>query len=688
MNKTLAELLKLIQKLYGKSAITKTIGTRTNVIKLPNNETKQYIKQELNIEAASDKLAKKAYEDMRELIRDVPKMNDQEVLTLKGNLQRLDNKLNPPMAEVTELGTGQKVSPEGIKTLIQQKGQKSPPGTLMGNLESRIKQLEASGKELEDIAKEKGGVKFSIPEEGIFNQEMSADNLFDTIIKQQDSFRKLQNRGLVTSTTREILQRDIKAGKLKLPKEIEDRIMLVDGNPGTVDPVDIFRTNYGEDALEQVDSLVPELARAQSYSDLVNIVEKKYPMKPLAKPRKETMNLDEATKAEQENVLTPGKAIAADSEEGKKITEQLLGKPKSKAEVVSLPTAEKILSDMRNLGPIEAMKEANKVLKREGPYKNLSDDTIKKIMDDINDHIFGGDLPVDPEDFATGGRVGYSDGTKPSAAENTPSQEIINRMIAQIKQLSKRGVDIATIKEIVGASDQMIKDVLGQASGGRVGFQKGTPAIFDQLEMDVPYPYGHKVENSSQGLDYLTGIERRGYAEGSTYDRYMSYLAALENQPTPTMVNPMLSNLTVTPTQSNAEASQVSFSGVPSTFQPTTMDMVGLMYSPIMGSLNIASRMSTGLSLAERAMDAMGIGRGPGGRTQGFGVDAANAQSVADQGVAVGDMGGEGGAAAGGDAGAAAASAAGSNDGPGGGTFAQGGRVKYLKGGLSYLMGL
>ena len=86
-------------------------------------------------------------------------------------------------------------------------------------------------------------------------------------------------------------------------------------------------------------------------------------------------------------------------------------------------------------------------------------------------------------------------------------------------------------------------------------------------------------------------------------------------------------------------------------------------------------------------MDAMGIGRGPGGRTEGYGVDAVNAQSVADQGVAVGDMGGEGGAAAGGDAGAAAASAAGSNDGPGGGTFAQGGKVGLNKGGISYLLG-
>jgi hypothetical protein len=79
------------------------------------------------------------------------------------------------------------------------------------------------------------------------------------------------------------------------------------------------------------------------------------------------------------------------------------------------------------------------------------------------------------DNAATGGRIGYGDGTKPSAEENTPSQEIIDRRIAQIKDMSKRGADIDTIKSITGASDQMIKDVLGQANGGRIGYKQGTP---------------------------------------------------------------------------------------------------------------------------------------------------------------------------------------------------------------------
>jgi hypothetical protein len=56
-----------------------------------------------------------------------------------------------------------------------------------------------------------------------------------------------------------------------------------------------------------------------------------------------------------------------------------------------------------------------------------------------------------------------------------PLKKLLNRRIAQIKDMSKRGADIDTIKSITGASDQMIKDVLGQANGGRIGYKQGTP---------------------------------------------------------------------------------------------------------------------------------------------------------------------------------------------------------------------
>jgi hypothetical protein len=155
----MGSILELIKLIYGSKALSKVLGTRTNVIRLPDNELKQYTKQELNIEAASDKLAQKAKADMYELLAEYPRMNDAERLIFDGNLRRLGNKLEViqkkqgPAADVLEFGTGEKVSPEGIMSLTEKAGQKNPPTTLMGKLESRVKQLEASGEDLSKLKK-------------------------------------------------------------------------------------------------------------------------------------------------------------------------------------------------------------------------------------------------------------------------------------------------------------------------------------------------------------------------------------------------------------------------------------------------------------------------------------------------------------------------------------------------------
>ena len=315
-------LLELIKKLYGSKALSKTIGTRTNVITLPDKETKRFISNELNIDAASDAAVKKAYEDVEKLIPDIPKMNDQEILTLTGNLRRLDNRLNPPSAEVIGIGTKQPVSKEGIKSLTEQAGQMSPPGTLMGNLESRLNKLRASGKELEDIAKDMGpGVSVSkdpyadirrlienpTPEEAAIKAKEKArlSKVFEDVMQSQKTMSKMQDEGLVRAAVRYKMMDDLKRGILKLPKNLED---VVRGASNEEDVITVFRNNYGEDALEQVDSLIPDFYKMTSPADAVKKIEKDFPnMKPKKIEVKQTMDLDEATKAEQENILTPKK---------------------------------------------------------------------------------------------------------------------------------------------------------------------------------------------------------------------------------------------------------------------------------------------------------------------------------------------------------------------------------------------
>jgi hypothetical protein len=118
-------ILELIKKIYGSNALSKVLGTRTNVIRLPDNELKQYTNKELNIEAASDKLVQKAKADINELLAEYPQMNDAEKLIFEGNLTRLGNTLGViekkqgPAADVIKFGTSEKVSPEGVMSLTK-----------------------------------------------------------------------------------------------------------------------------------------------------------------------------------------------------------------------------------------------------------------------------------------------------------------------------------------------------------------------------------------------------------------------------------------------------------------------------------------------------------------------------------------------------------------------------------------
>ena len=119
------------------------------------------------------------------------------------------------------------------------------------------------------------------------------------------------------------------------------------------------------------------------------------------------------------------RVIDATSAEGKGITEALLGK--KPADVLDLAgkkidTSKPILGgknvpedvvtetiiEIKRMEPMDAMKEANKILKGDGQYKSLSKADRKKIVDDesVTDHIFERNIKPDPEDLAHGGRTG------------------------------------------------------------------------------------------------------------------------------------------------------------------------------------------------------------------------------------------------------------------------------------------
>ena len=155
--------------------------------------------------------------------------------------------------------------------------------------------------------------------------------------------------------------------------------------------------------------------------DIRKLADKKF-QRYVTSAQKQGVDLDKLSEQELKYTLELNKPkgqkiISADSPEGKGITEMLLGKRGKvikadfgKPFAEEIVTVERVVTDIKKLEPIEAMKEANRVLKGEGRYKSLSKADREKIaMDEsVTDHIFEREIKPDPEDLAEGGRTGLS----------------------------------------------------------------------------------------------------------------------------------------------------------------------------------------------------------------------------------------------------------------------------------------
>jgi hypothetical protein len=98
--------------------------------------------------------------------------------------------------------------------------------------------------------------------------------------------------------------------------------------------------------------MIPEFKNMYSPKEAADAATKKFKFEFKADRPPGSISIEDAKKAEQEFNIVPKKP---DSEEGKVITEKLIGKPK--APVTELMTAEKIILDMKNryMDPMELL---------------------------------------------------------------------------------------------------------------------------------------------------------------------------------------------------------------------------------------------------------------------------------------------------------------------------------------------
>jgi hypothetical protein len=354
-------LLELIKLLYGPKAISSTIGTRTNVIRLPSGKLQKYLSKDLNIEAASDEAAVNAYKEMQELVPEIAKMNDGERLVFEGNLRRLKNKL-----EETGLIQKENVS-SGITAL-----------------ESKVEQLKQKGKELEKVTGEK----------------VTLTDVLNDLGASQQSMSRLYDEGLVRAAARQILINDIKAGKIK-NITVSEAI-----NMG--EPLDPFRRIYGEGALEQLDSLIPNLRNLKTEMEAEKFARSKFKFEPDENRLPGSVSIEEGRKAEQEfGINKPAKVSDFKAETTKRTSiDDLIDEYNANQDRLRL-------SDEKG-GTAIGYEEFQQLRKRnEDIAKALEDKGISSKVEETPqaEIIPFRKKPTEPEGKANGGRIGYAQGT-------------------------------------------------------------------------------------------------------------------------------------------------------------------------------------------------------------------------------------------------------------------------------------
>jgi len=160
------------------------------------------------------------------------------------------------------------VTGEGLEKLIDEQGLIASPKTPLGSAQFNIKRSE---QQLKD-----------------FINKFDLDSLLQGAGKEQLSWTKMHNEGLVRATARQILSEDIKAGKIKG--------LTLDDLGTSREPIDYFRKIYGEGALEQLDSLVSEFNTLNTEQEASKLARSKFKFEPNENRAKGSQTYEELEK--------------------------------------------------------------------------------------------------------------------------------------------------------------------------------------------------------------------------------------------------------------------------------------------------------------------------------------------------------------------------------------------------------
>ena len=254
------KILSVLQKLYGKSFINKTIGTKTNVVKPKELDTNAPTKNMYSPDAFKDpKLQSMIDDKIQEYAPYIfSNKNQRELMNYLDNAENLLKQKKrdfgvtdqlesvgkeKPEADVIDIKTGKKA--EGIETLKEDLGlpPEVSPKTKMGkNLQELKRTMKEADNARKDIDK---------------TMDTGLENIFRTFMQQPsvDTIMEGKRRAVI----RKILLKD---DRIDLPENIRKSLENYDdlrgGGTKEMDPLTIFDTYYkrDKDKLETLDSII------------------------------------------------------------------------------------------------------------------------------------------------------------------------------------------------------------------------------------------------------------------------------------------------------------------------------------------------------------------------------------------------------------------------------------------------
>jgi hypothetical protein len=236
----------------------------------------------------------------------------------------------------------------------------------------------------------------------------------------------------------------------------------------------------------------------------------------------DAMNEDQIKYMLEMNKPKAPRVISQGDPEFKGITEALLGKQGKVIEgkfgkpfKEEIGSVDNVINNITRMEPVAAMKEVNKVLRREGKYKNLSKQDSEKVFNNTDDWInqrdpadlydyknkrpfredpnFDPDDPdFDPENMADGGRIGLKDGmnrrTFLKIFGGLVSLPIIGKVLKPLKTVKGvKNVPIIKTDDVAGKPewfDALVNKVIREGDDVTRNFQTKERQIVHAAKID------------------------------------------------------------------------------------------------------------------------------------------------------------------------------------------------------------